>query len=164
MDKNTIKITKENKKISLIHLSSVIHDLLTITDKPVTVTIQEYKANRSVESNKLQRKWIKELEAQGDMTQEEYRGYCKLHFGIAIAKENDEFAEKYNRLLKHRTYAEKLEFMMIPMDMPVTRIFDTKQMHRYLNQIYEYYSGMGYALTLPVDKYWDSVFTQGDRL
>ena len=163
MDKQSIQITKADKRQGLINLSEIIHNYLTITGKPVKVTVEEYKANRSAESNKLQRKWMGELEAQGDMRAEEYRGYCKLHFGIAIAKENYEFAEKYHRLLKHRTYAEKLEFMMVPMDMPVTRIFDTKQMHRYLNKIYEHYSGMGYGLTLPVDKYWESVFKQGDR-
>ena len=41
-----------------------------------------------------------ELADQGDMTAEEYRGYCKLHFGVAIAKENDDWAEAYDRLIK----------------------------------------------------------------
>ena len=104
-------------------------------------------APRSVESNRLQRGWLKEAGEQGDNTAEEYRGYCKLHFGVAIAKEDEEYAEKYNRLIRPMSYAAKLELMMVPMDFPVTRIFTTEQTSRYLNLIYTHLTGLGIQLT-----------------
>lgn len=163
MDKSQTLIHKATNQEDGKKLWSIITEFLNASDKPVKITVEEHKKNRSVESNKLQRKWTGEAEAQGDMTREEYRGYCKLHFGIVIAKENEEFAEKYDRLLKHLTYAEKMEFMMVPFDMPVTRIFNTEQMHRYLNKMREHFTGLGMQLTIPIDKYWESVFKQGDR-
>ena len=141
-----------------IKLWSSISGPLNDNGKTLIVSIEEYKRNRSIEANRLQRKWLNEAQDQGDMTQEEYRGYCKLHFGIEIAKEKKVFAEKYDRLLKPFTYEEKMEFMMVPFDMPVTRTFDTNQMHRYLNKMYEHFTGLGFVLTLPVDKYWTKVF------
>ena len=163
MDKRQCLIHKPTHQADGKKLWSIIAGFLNASDKPIKITVEEHKKNRSVESNKLQRKWMTELYEQGDLSTEEYRGYCKLHFGVAIAKENEDFDEKYKRLLSPFTYIEKLELMMVPIDMPVTRIFDTKQMHRYLNKIYEHFSGLGFELTLPVDKYWESVFTQGDR-
>jgi hypothetical protein len=164
MDKQTTIINKATSSEDGKKLWATITSFLNASDKPVKVTIEENKKCRTVESNKLQRKWTSEAETQGDMTREEYRGYCKLHFGIEIAKENEEFAEKYDRLLKHLTYAEKMEFMMVPFDMPVTRIFNTNQMHRYLNKMREHFTGIGFQLTIPVDKYWESVFNRVDNL
>jgi hypothetical protein len=106
-------------------------------------------APRSIESNKLQRMWLKEAGEQGDNTPEEYRGYCKLHFGVAIAKEDDEYAEKYNRLIRPMSYEAKLELMVVPMDFPVTRIFTTGQTTRYLNKIYTHLTSLGIHLTEP---------------
>ena len=163
MDKQTTLINKATSTEDGKRLWGFITKFLAATDKPLKITIEENKVSRSVESNKLQRKWTGEAEAQGDMTREEYRGYCKLHFGISIAKENEEFAEKYDRLLKHLTYSEKMEFMMVPFDMPVTRIFTPEQMHRYLNKMREHFTSQGFELTIPVDKYWQSVFQQADK-
>ena len=78
-------------------------------------------APRSIEQNKLQRMWMNELEEQGDMRAEEYRGYCKLHFGIPILRaENEVFCEKYDRLIRPLDYEVKIEYMMAPFDFPVT--------------------------------------------
>jgi hypothetical protein len=106
-------------------------------------------APRSIESNRLQRMWLKEAAEQGDNTAEEYRGYCKLHFGVMIAKEDEEYAEKYDRLIRPMSYQAKLELMMVPMDFPVTRIFSTHQTTRYLNLIYTHLSSLGIHLTEP---------------
>ena len=118
------------------------------TDCPFTVSITK-GAPRSIEQNKLQRKWMFELAEQGDMTAEEYRGYCKLHFGVAIAKEHDDWAEAYDRIIKPLTYEAKLQMMMEPLDFPVTRIMTTKQKSKYLDAIYVNYTGQGFCLTSP---------------
>ena len=157
MDKLTKILTRATAKQWPVESEKLLRQAWQSSDKDLKITVEVYKANRSAEQNKLQRKWMGELESQGDMTAEEYRGYCKLHFGVAIAKENEEFAEKYDRLLKPFTYAEKLELMMVPVDMPVTRIFNTEQNHRYLNQMFTYWTGKGKALTVPADPYFESI-------
>lgn len=107
-------------------------------------------AHRSEDQNKLQRKWLLEAQDQGDQAAEEYRGYCKLHFGVPIMRaENDVFREKYDRLIRPFSYPEKLELMMVPMDFPVTRIMTTDQKTRYLNTMYQHFTGLGMVLTIP---------------
>jgi hypothetical protein len=106
-------------------------------------------APRSIDQNRLQRKWLKEAEEQSDLTAEEWRGYCKLHFGIAIAKENEAYAEKYDRLIRPLPYHTKLEFMMEPLNFPVTSIMSTEQKTRYLNAIFTHLASQGIVLTEP---------------
>ena len=121
-----------------------------ITNMQIPFSVSTAKgAPRSIESNRLQRMWLKEASEQGDNTAEEYRGYCKLHFGVMIAKEDDEYAEKYDRLIRPMSYQAKLELMMVPMDFPVTRIFSTNQTSRYLNLIYTHLTSLGIHLTEP---------------
>jgi hypothetical protein len=105
---------------------------------------------RSNKQNALQHMWLRELEDQGDNTAEEYRGYCKLHFGVAIMKaESLEWAEKYDRIIKPLDYAKKLEMMIEPMDFPVTRLMSPKGAMQYLDKIYQHFTGLGFCLTDP---------------
>lgn len=108
-------------------------------------------ADRTVEQNKLQRLWLNEAAEQlGDMTAEEYRAYCKLHHGVPIMRAaHDEFREKYDRLIRPRSYEEKLELMAVPMDFPVTRLMTTKQKTQYLDAIANDFRGRGVVLTDP---------------
>ena len=116
---------------------------------PYSVNITK-GAHRSNEQNKLQRKWVLELQEQGDQTAEEYRGFCKLHFGIPILRaENEVFCEKYDRLIRPLDYEVKLEYMMVPFDFPVTRIMTVKQTTKYLDAIYNYFTEHGFILTRP---------------
>lgn len=115
---------------------------------PMSVNIQS-GAPRSIEQNKLQRLWVGELEEQGDMTREEYRGFCKLHFGVEIAKEYPEFARAYDKYIRPLPYETKLAMMQEPLDFPVTRILKVKQKKRYLDKIYVHFSGLGFRLTDP---------------
>lgn len=116
---------------------------------PFTVTLSE-GAPRSIEQNRLQRKWLLEAEEQGDMTAEEYRGYCKLHLGVPILRnENDLFREKYDRIIKPHSYEDKLAMMMEPLDFPVTRLMNTKQKTKYLDAMYQHFRSLGFILTEP---------------
>jgi hypothetical protein len=124
--------------------------LLNARSLPVTVTIVQGQP-RSADQNRLQRKWCQEIAEQlGDRTAEEIRGDAKLRFGVPILRaENAEFCEKYDRLIKPRPYAEKLELMMEPLDFPVTRLMTTKQKAAYLDQFAAFYARQGVRLTIP---------------
>lgn len=124
--------------------------LLAARALPLTVTIAA-GVPRSGDQNRLQRKWCQEVAEQlGDRTGEEIRGDGKLRFGVPILRaEHTEFAEKYDRLIKPRPYAEKLELMMEPLDFPVTRLMTTKQKTQYLDQFAAFYAKQGVNLTIP---------------
>lgn len=127
-------------------------DYIKNADKPLTVNIEQgIHGKRSLEQNRLQRLWINELAEQGDMTAEEYRAYCKLHFGVPILRnENDEFRQAYDDKIKNcYDYATKLQFMAMPFDFPVTRLMTVKQHKKYLDAIYIYFTGKGFDLTDP---------------
>jgi hypothetical protein len=117
---------------------------------PFTVEILAGR-RRSIEQNKLQRLWLKEIAEQaGDRTPEEVRGDAKLRFGVPILRaENETFREKYDRIVKPLPYEAKLELMMEPMDFPVTRLMTSDQSTRYLDAIYRHYVEQGFALTQP---------------
>jgi len=117
---------------------------------PLTIDVRSTK-RRSLEQNRLQRLWMNEIsQALGDRTPEEVRGYCKLRFGVPILRESNEaFREKYDRILKPLGYAEKLELMMEPIDLPVTRFMNTQQATEYLDRITNHFSEQGIILTLP---------------
>lgn len=116
---------------------------------PCTVQITK-GAPRSIEQNKLQRLWVREAEEQGDHPAEEYRGLCKLWFGVPILlAEDDEFAEVWYKTIAHLDYEQKLACMMIPIDLPVTRRMTAKQKKAYLDRIYDHFTGKGFQLTDP---------------
>ncbi|WP_386681872.1 hypothetical protein [Loktanella sp. R86503] len=119
-------------------------------EKPFTVTITP-GLPRTNPQNALQRKWVQEAAEQlGDGTPEEKRGYCKLHFGVPILRnEHPVFAEKYDRIIRPHPYAEKLEMMMDPLDFPVTRLMNTKQKTAYLDAMRVHFEGQGVVLTIP---------------
>jgi hypothetical protein len=118
-------------------------------DLPFTINATK-GAPRSIDQNKLQRKWLTEAEQQGDCTAEEYRAYCKLHGGVPILRaENDQFHDVYDRVIRPLPYEQKLEIMKVPIDMPVTRIMTTSQKSKYLDWMYAHFTGLGFTLTEP---------------
>ena len=121
-------------------------------DLPLTITMTPGKV-RSIRQNKLQRLWMKEIaEHFGDRTPEEIRGYCKLTIGVPILRaENDAFQVKYDRIVRPLDYEQKLDLMMEPLDMPVTRFMTIKQKGGYLDQVYRHFASQGVRLTLPPD-------------
>lgn len=120
---------------------------------PFTMNIVKGR-KRSTAQNRLQRLWMNEIaEQREDGTPEEYRAYCKLHFGLPLMRSvNDDFKEKYDRLIRPFSYEEKLELMAVPMDFPVTRLMTTTQKTQYLDGIYVHFTGEGIKLTEPEGK------------
>lgn len=119
--------------------------------KPLVVSIGIYKKKRSVKQNRLQRLWMNEAADQlKEFTAEEYRGYCKLHFGVPILRsENNEFKEAYDRVIRPLSYDKKILCMCVPLDFPVTRMMTTKQLATYLDSIYLFFTEHGAKLTDP---------------
>jgi len=95
--------------------------------------------------------WLNEAAEQlGEYTAEEYRAYCKLHFGVPIMRmESDEFMESYDRIIKPHSYEDKLEMMAVPLDFPVTRLMTTKQLTQYLDAMHDHFTMLGVQLTQP---------------
>lgn len=123
--------------------------LIEHRELPCTLSVVK-GAPRSIEQNKLQRKWLSEAEEQGDQTAEEYRAYCKLHFGVPILRNgNEAFRLQYDATVKPLSYEQKLEIMKEPIDFPVTRLMTTKQKAQYLDEIYQFLRGRGFVLTEP---------------
>lgn len=127
-------------------------DLLKSYKLPCTVNLTKGR-NRTLEQNKLQFLWLNEAAEQlGEYSVEDYRAYCKLHFAVPIMRGEDEkFREVYDRLIRPRSYEEKLELMRAPMDLPVTRIMKTGQLKRYLDDVYHHFASLGVVLTEPSD-------------
>jgi hypothetical protein len=112
-----------------------------------------HEKQRTSRQNRLQRLWLDEAAKQGDQTAEEYRAYCKLHFGVPIMRQQSEvFREKYDRIIKPLDYEQKLELMMVPFDFPVTRLMDTANEGKYLDKVYQFFTGIGFVLTDPESK------------
>lgn len=118
-----------------------------------TITIKEGKARTNPQNNTSFMWYLEAARHFGDRTATDERAYCKLHFGVPIRRETDEeFREKYDRIIKPHPYEDKLEMMVDPIDFPVTRDFKEKEMQRYLDSVRQHYTQQGITLTLPEDK------------
>jgi len=126
-------------------------NLLKAKKFPYTVSVVDGR-KRSVEQNRLQRMWMNEAADQlGEYTADEYRAYCKLHFGVPILRcEDEDFCKKYDEMFKGRfDYEEKLRLMADPWDFPVTRLMKMGQKKRYLDDVHMYFTKLGVQLTEP---------------
>ena len=124
--------------------------LLQSCKRPYTVSIRKGK-RRSLQQNRLQRLWLNEAAEQlGEYTAEDYRAYCKLHFGVPILRNEDEdFRDAYDRIIRPHSYEDKLAMMRVPLDFPVTRLMKMGQKKRYLDDIYQHFTALGVQLTEP---------------
>ena len=120
---------------------------------PFTASILKGK-HRSTEQNRLQRMWVGEIAEQlGDRTPEEVRGWCKLHLGVPILRnDSEEFREKYDKIIRPLPYEHKIQCMMVPFDFSVTRLMTTAQTTKYLDAISQHFSAQGIVLTDPQDR------------
>lgn len=133
--------------------ASGLSDLWTVlrtTEAPFTVSIAKGR-KRSTEQNRLQRLWMNEISEQlSNRTPEGWRGYSKLAFGVPILKEGSEvIAEKFASTFDNLPYETRLQLMMEPFSMPVTRTMTTKQKTEYLDRIVRHFGEKGVVLTMP---------------
>jgi hypothetical protein len=141
-----------NRAIETEHDRKMLLNLISSRPVPFTLSLTDGK-HRSNKQNKTQRLWMNEISAQlGDRTPEEVRGECKLTLGVPILRqENEVFRIRYDEVVKPLSYQQKLAIMMEPLDLPITRLFTTRQHAAYLESIIRHYSAQGVVLTIPDD-------------
>lgn len=152
------------------HLINTVPDLLKlfgwlkVQSLPMTVAVKD-GADRSGKQNNLFNKWYGEAATWlGDQEAWEVRAECKLYLGVRILlAEDEDFREKWYRMIKDRyTTEEKLEMMSPPWDLPVTSLMSKPQANAYMNKIWDKYTPQGVPLSLPDDlKYRKEM---GDRV
>lgn len=132
MSTYTIK-TPEMREMVVSHINS----------RPLPFTVHiEKGAKRSTEQERMHRLWMRELEEQGDHTAEEYRGFCKLWFGVRLMKyQSEKWAEAYDRIVKPLDYEQKLALMMEPISYPLTSLMTSKTFTRYLDDVFHFWTG-----------------------
>ena len=144
----------------LLHKQSDIFHPYGSTDIEVFDSLEEnkvYKADlknispkdlRSLQQNRMQHKWLRDMEKQGDQTAEEYRAYCKLHFGVPLRRiEDDNFRAVYDEVIRPLDYEKKLKIMSVPIDLPVTSEMSVETMAKYLKAVSDFGIERGFRLT-----------------
>ena len=121
--------------------------------KRVDVKVRESAPSRLDAMKALQHHWYKELAAQTGKSPQYINAYCKLVFGVPIAREDDAFRKIYDQVIKHLPKGKKIHLMGPPLSITVTGNFNTQQMHRYLNAIKEWADRKRYRLTTNHDLY-----------
>ena len=115
------------------------------------VSIERQTKTRSAAQNRLQQKWhLEAAQELKDESAEDKRAYCKLHLGVPILRmENEQFRERYDRIIRPLPYETKLELMKTPFDFQVTRLMSVEQKTRYLDAVWNHYTSQGVRLSAP---------------
>lgn len=124
---------------------------------PMVVEVNAGKA-RSKQQNRLAWRWFTDIADQLGENPEYWRGYCKLHFGVAIRRRESEIFDKaYERDIKPLPYEFKMALMCEPHSYPITSDFTVKQMTEYLNEIQKHFAEKGVVLTDPDALKWQAM-------
>lgn len=116
---------------------------------PFVINLTE-GVKRSDRQNRLNRQWMSDIAKQLGWEVEYARGYCKLHFGVPILRNDDEaFAAEYDAVIKPLPYEHKIKLMMVPFDFGVTRLMTVKQERQYLDAVQLHFAEQGVILTDP---------------
>ena len=101
---------------------------------------------RKLSKNALSHVWYKEISDQRrDNTEENYRNYCKLHFGVPILRRDcEEFKEIYDEVIKPMPYETKLKNMFF---VQVKSLMSENQMTEYLHQVEYHFAEQGVMLS-----------------
>ena len=115
--------------------------------KPVTVCFCE--GLRTPDQNSMFHGLCADAAVVMDQSEAEIKRYCKLHFGVPLARENEKFRAKYDQSLKNFDYSTKLLCMDL---LPVTSLLSKRQFSIMLEQILAHYAEAGYPIPLPKNK------------
>lgn len=110
-------------------------------DKPFTVEIKEYDPKRTPPQSDLQFVWYEIAEKYGKdgWRKDDYRAFCKLHFGLPIMYEvSEEYREKVKPIIDSLPYERQLDCMLEPMRIAVTSLMTKGQMTEYLDKVYNF--------------------------
>lgn len=120
---------------------------------PLSVTAKRGEEKRRDRQNRFAFEAYKQIaELMGDRTPSDVREETKLRIGVPIMREdNEQFREKYDRILKPLPYKTKLELMVEPMEFPVTSLMSVKAMTRYISEMLVHWDAQGAPVMLPDD-------------
>lgn len=117
---------------------------------PFVVTFQAGEESRRDAQNRFAFEAYAQIASLlGDRSTEDVRAESKLHIGVPIMREDDDFRTKYDRIIKPMPYHTKLELMVEPFDFPVTRLMTVKQMSRYISEMLAHWDRQGASVMLP---------------
>jgi hypothetical protein len=119
---------------------------------PFVATIKSGKV-RSIDQNRLQWLWASEAaEQRADVSPLEVQHEWKALFGAPLLAEEDEaFAKVWLRAEIRLTWEERVAWMRF---VPVTSLMTSKQLSRYLDEVYKFNTDLGLELTNPEDLKW----------
>lgn len=119
---------------------------------PFTISLAKGGA-RTSKQNRLFHLWVGEIQLQTQQESHEWwRGYCKLHQGVPILRNEDAaFREAYDTTIKPLPYETKIKCMMEPISFPVTSRMVAKQMTLFLDDVHRHFAEQGIILTIPED-------------
>jgi hypothetical protein len=119
---------------------------------PFTIIMKDGRS-RSLEQNRTQMMWCREVSKQTGDTPEEVRGYIKLTIGVPVLREaSEKYREEYDAILKPLNYEQKMRLMMEPLDYEVTRKMTVEQMNTFMDRVFKHYAENGIALTQPAER------------
>lgn len=98
------------------------------------ISVEIIKPGRSISQNaKIYSLYRTIADQKQDWLFEDAKNHCKLHFGIGIMKSHDpEFADWYDKIIKGRSYEEKLVFVQ---HLDLTKDFTKEQASEYIDTI-----------------------------
>ena len=139
---HTVRLHNEGSRVRACQLVAEAPDNWECVVRP------PQKPDRSAEQNNLQFKWATEVAQQRqDVTIEDVRHEWKLRYGVPILRrDSEQFRETYDKILKPRTYEEKIDAMRI---VDVTSTMTVKQMQEYLDTVQRESLQAGFFLTDP---------------
>ena len=113
----------------------------------VSVSITTGKS-RSLDQNAISHAWYAQVARElREGTEAHVKAECKLWFGVPILRrDDDEFREKYDRIVKPMSYENKLDLMDW---FPITSLMKTPQLSEYLEKMQNHYRGRGVWLEFP---------------
>ena len=123
--------------------------------KPMVVTAEEYKPNRSLAQNKLAFKWYSEIAKQSGEGIDDERNKYKWKYGCEILSESSStFSEFYGNLVARYTYEENLKAMEF---VQVTSLMKVSEFALYLKRVEQSAIERGFVLSHPSDLYYQAI-------
>ena len=146
-----LQLQKTRSDLALKPFNTTSAEIVSKLRAGQVIEVELSEKKRSLSKNALSHVWYSQLDkaAFQDHSAGYARLYCKLHFGIAIMMEDEDFRARYEKLIKSRfSYEEKIEIMDW---LPVTSLMTNDQMGRYLNTIQRKFAESGNVLSTPKD-------------
>jgi len=138
-------------------------DCSQLEKKLYEFTIKPYTKNRSNAQNALQHRWNNQIHEQRFKIQEmpvetvgQIRAFNKVRFGVPIMLEDKDFEKSWRLATGHLNYEAILNVVEI-LDIPITRLMNVKQKHRFLWDMKIFWERKGAVLTSSEDIYFEAM-------